>query len=112
MRPQFLLLCLLAGCTGYSQKQTFNLATYTPPAGWKKLAKAEAVQFSKQDDKKGTYCIITLYKDLDATGNSKDNFDQSWNALVKETLEVNAVPEMDRKSTRLNSSHSQISYAV
>src|SRR2546430_7652090 len=32
--------------------------------------------------------------------------------LIEETLTIHRIPRVDRKSTRLNSSHSQISYAV
>jgi hypothetical protein len=94
MRYQLFFILLLIGCNTSAQKQTFNLATYIPPAGWKKLAKTELVQFTKQDDSKGTYCSIILYKDIDAAGDAKTNFDHSWDALVKETLGVAAVPEM------------------
>jgi hypothetical protein len=94
MRNQLFFLILLIGCNTSAQKQTFNLATYIPPVGWKKQAKPDLVQFTKQDDSKGTYCIITLYKGVDATDDAKANFDHSWDALVKETLGVSATPEM------------------
>lgn len=99
MRPLLFFLLLLTGCNSYAQKQTFNLTTYVPPAGWKKITKELTVQYMKQDDSKGTYCIITLYKSIDAADNSKQNFDLSWTALVKEPLGVDALPEMQAPVT-------------
>jgi hypothetical protein len=77
-----------------AQKESFDLATYTPLKGWKKEKRDELIQFTKEDEAKGTYCAITLYKAVDASEDAKANFDLSWEALVKETLGVNTAPEM------------------
>ncbi len=78
----------------YAQKETFDIITYTPPKTWKKQPADGAVQFSKEDATKGTYCVITVFKSVPATANSKENFDMAWEALVKETVAVAAPPEM------------------
>jgi len=78
----------------HAQKETFDLATYTAPEGWKKQQAESTIQFSKEDAAKGTYCLITLYKAVPGTANSKDNFDLAWNSLVKEMVTVSVSPEM------------------
>ena len=78
----------------FAQKETFDIATYTTPQKWKKQRTEDAVQFTKEDAAKGTYCIITLYKSVPGTTNSKENFDLAWTSVVKEMVNVSAAPEM------------------
>jgi len=87
-------LLLFSAATAFAQKETFDLAAYAPPKGWKKQAAEGAIQFSKEDAAKGTYCLITLFKAVQGTANSKENFDLAWTSLVKEMVTVSAPPEM------------------
>ncbi|HMK19434.1 MAG TPA: hypothetical protein VK492_14625 [Chitinophagaceae bacterium] len=95
MKKIFLLsvLCVFVG-KAFAQKETFDIATYTVPKTWKKKRTESAVQFSKEDAAKGTYCLITLYKAVPGTTNSKENFDLAWTSVVKEMVNVSAAPEM------------------
>lgn len=77
-----------------AQQQTFDLTTFTAPKGWKKQVTETAIQFSKEDAIKGTYCLITLYKAVPGTANSKENFDLAWVSIVKEMVTVATEPEM------------------
>ena len=107
MKSYLLIVALLViGTTSFSQPrkksgpkekpsiQTFDLATYTSPKGWKKQSTDAAVQFVHQDSAKGIYCIIMLMKSLPATSVSKDNFDNAWGTIVKEIVTPSASPEM------------------
>ncbi|MFT3980741.1 MAG: hypothetical protein QM687_09755 [Ferruginibacter sp.] len=82
---------LFMSCTG---QQRFDLASFTVPKGWQQTSKEGTFTISKEDTKKGTYCLVTLYKSLDAGSNAGENFNHSWEALVKENLGADAVPEM------------------
>jgi hypothetical protein len=92
---KILLLCAfcIPGAVSFAQ-QTFDLATFTPPAGWVNQPGESAVQFTKEDTDKGTYCLITLFKAVPATADPKENFDMAWTAMVKEQVTVSAAPEM------------------
>ncbi len=81
-----------------AQKQTFDITTFIAPKGWGKQATESAVQFTKEDAGKGTYCIITLMKSIPGTDNSKENFDAAWETVVKEMVTVSAAPEMQPPS--------------
>ena len=94
----FLIFCSSATIT-FAQKETFDLATYTPLKGWKKQSSGNAVQFTKEDAAKGTYCMITLFKALPGTANSKENFDLAWTSVVKEMVTVSTAPEMQPAAT-------------
>jgi len=74
--------------------QTFDLATYRSPKGWKKETTEAAVQFVHQDSVRGTYCIIMLLKSLPGTSVSKDNFNNAWETIVKEMVKPTTGPEM------------------
>ena len=82
-----------------AQKETFGITTFTPPKGWKKEASESALQFTKEDAAKGTYCLITLYKAVPGTTNSKENFELAWASVVKEMVTVSVAPEMQPAAT-------------
>ncbi len=99
MKNIFSLLFLFSASISLAQKETFDLATYTAPKGWKKQSAESALQFSKEDAATGTYCLITLYKAIPGTANSKENFDLAWTSLVKEMVTVSTTPEMQAVTT-------------
>jgi len=70
----FFVCCAIVSIS-HAQKETFDLTTYSPLKGWKKQPAEAAIQFSKEDAAKGTYCLITLYKAVPGTANPKENFD-------------------------------------
>ncbi len=99
MKNIFTLLLFFFAATAFAQKETFDLTTYTPPKAWKKEKTEAAIQFSKEDVQKGTYCLITLYKAVPGTDNPKENFDLAWASLVKEMVTVSTAPEMQPSAT-------------
>lgn len=107
-----ILLCALCALVGniFAQQQTFDITTFTPPKGWKKQPAETAIQFTKEDAANGTYCIITLYKAVPGTANSKENFDLAWTSIVKEMVSVSTAPEMQEVTTE-NSWETQSGYA-
>ena len=109
---KILLFCFLCICatTSFAQTETFDITIYSPPKGWKKQPAESAVQFSKEDVAKGTYCLITLYKAVPGTANSKENFDLAWASLVKEMVTVSTAPEMQAVATE-NGWEAQSGYA-
>ena len=96
--------------TSFAQKETFDLITYTPPNAWTKQAAESAIQFLKEDTAKGTYCMITVFKAVPGTANSKENFDLAWASVVKEMVTVTAAPEMQQAAAE-NGWEAQSGYA-
>ncbi|MGZ8557591.1 MAG: hypothetical protein ACXWWC_04640 [Chitinophagaceae bacterium] len=109
---KIITLCALCAFVGnlFAQKETFDLTTYTPPRAWKKQLAESAVQFTKEDTAKGTYCLITLFKAVPGTANSKENFDLAWASVVKEMVTVSTPPEMQPSATE-NGWEAQSGYA-
>ena len=100
---KIILLCVFCASVAisFAQKETFDLAIYTAPpgGGWEKQSAETAVQFTNEDAAKGTYCIITLFKAVQGTGSSKENFDLTWKSVVKEMVTVSTTPEMQPPAT-------------
>ncbi|MBL7743469.1 MAG: hypothetical protein JNN00_08360 [Chitinophagaceae bacterium] len=90
------LVLVIAHLPVLAQTESFDLATYTVLKGWKKQSQSQAIQFAKENTVNGAYCMITLFKSIDASENSKTNFDESWQSLVKQTLGVGSPPEMQQ----------------
>lgn len=98
---KFILLCVLSLSLAAVQAQlkTFDIATYNPPKGWKKSTTTSAIQYSKEDVTKGTYCMITLYKAIPGKTDPKENFTLAWESLVKEMVTISTLPEMQPAAT-------------
>ncbi len=87
-------LLFISVVTSFAQQQKFDLITFTPPNGWKNQNTESALQFTKEDAAKGTYCIITLMKAIPGSADAKGNFDAAWETVVKEMVKISVAPEM------------------
>lgn len=80
--------------------ETFDIATFQAPRNWQKQASQSSIQISTEDKANGTYCLITLFKSLPGTNNSKDNFDAAWQTVVKGLVNVPTAPQMANPGTQ------------
>ena len=94
-------LCLFtfATCLFAETSDSFDIATFTPPAGWKKQTKDGAVIFMTADEKKGTYCILTVYRSGESTGDPRQDFDSDWQEFIAGQLRVTDKPEIETAKT-------------
>jgi hypothetical protein len=89
------LLGVLATSSLAQQKETFDLATYTVPQGWKKIEGGNGVTgYAITNNLKGTYCQIAIYKSMGTMGNAQLDFDTEWNDLIVKPYKPTANPEM------------------
>lgn len=72
------LLCMIC----HAQSETFDILTYTPPAGWSREAKGSYVMFTKIDNAAGTWCQIAVYKSMTTLGSVDLDFKHEWDDLV------------------------------
>jgi hypothetical protein len=75
-----LLLSLIISTQLLAQTETFDIATYTPPKGWEKVAKAEAINYKKIDD--NSFCVITIFESTVSNNDATKNFATAWKQLV------------------------------
>ncbi len=75
-------------------KETFDLATFNPPAGWKKENKEGVTLYTNTNQQNG-YCVIGVYRSKESTGNVKSDFNSEWQDLVVKPLKVTAAPNTE-----------------
>lgn len=75
-----------------AQQKQFDIVSYNLPKGFTEEKTADRLTFTKDGGVKG-FCIITVFKSIDASNNSKKNFDLSWDELLKKMIPVNQ-PQM------------------
>ncbi|ATP56927.1 hypothetical protein CPT03_10765 [Pedobacter ginsengisoli] len=77
-----------------AQKQTFDVVSYSTPKGWQKTENEGGIQLSVTDKKTGGYAIALITKSRATNASAKDNFNDSWESLVKKTVQVTEAPTM------------------
>jgi hypothetical protein len=90
----YLLLFCISTQLCFAQKETLDLTTYSVPKGWKKQVQQNVVQFTKEDKASGAYCVMTLYKSVEATNDAKKNFAATWETVIKDLVTVTGPPQM------------------
>ncbi len=90
----FLPFILLMSISGYTQKQTFDVVSYTAPVGWQQQQKDAFLQLSVTDEKTGAYSIALITKATASEATAGENFTADWNRLIKAAVQVNTEPAM------------------
>jgi hypothetical protein len=93
----FFILCLisLAGSAFAQKTETFDIATFQPPAGWHKQIKAGSYIFSISDEQKGAYAMIVLYGSAIGSGSAKNDFNSDWQQFIAGQLGITGDPQME-----------------
>lgn len=86
----FLIIHVLA------QKQSFDVLSYSAPDGWGKVQNEGGIQLSVTDNKTGGYAIAIITKATASVSAASDNFNNSWDRLVKNTVKTNGQPTMQQ----------------
>ena len=84
------LLCVLCAtvCTLFSQEQTFDLITYTPPKGWTKDEKKNVIVYSTVDNKTKTWCQIGIFRSTASKGTIDADLESEWNELAAKQYNI------------------------
>lgn len=91
------LLSLTISMKLLAQNETFNIATYTPPNGWEKVAKADAVNYKKIDD--NSFCVVTIFESTISNNDATKNFAAAWKQLVATPYKATANPQIETQTT-------------
>lgn len=87
-------LLLLMSCTGFAQKQTFDVISFTFPKGWQQQKNEAGIQLSTTDKKTGAYAIVVITKSMASNATADENFKNDWLKLVKAAVQVSSEPTM------------------
>jgi hypothetical protein len=83
----------------FSQKESFDIATYTPPKNWKKEANPGVVNYTNVNTITGRFCVITLYASKASTGDAQKDFNNDWKGLVVTPYKADANPKTETQTT-------------
>jgi len=96
-RSLYLFISLLAlTISSFAQTaETFDIATFTAPSGWKKQLKEGAVTFTTFNESKGTFAMLALYRSSASSGSPKRDFEGDWQEFISGQLGITSKPEID-----------------
>jgi hypothetical protein len=77
----------------FAQKQTYDLVSYTPPAGWKKEEQTNLTVYTKTDNKKNSWCRIFIVKSTTSKGSIEEDFESEWQELVVKNYKPAEAPQ-------------------
>lgn len=90
MMKSFLVAGFILTMAGaLAQKETFDIITFTLPAGWTKESGNDNMSVTKINNADKTWCKIGLYKSMNSKGSVELDFNADWKSLVYEPLKVN-----------------------
>ena len=109
----FLTICFLFCSAGSLAQapQAFDIATFKIPEGWNKEVSEDHLQISTQDKAAGTFCLITVFRSVPATGTPKENFALAWKSIVEERMSPTAEPVMEQTKNDEGSWQLEMGYA-
>lgn len=95
MRHGLLLLIFIASSIqGLAQgPEMFEGIAYQTPKGWQKEVGKESVQFAAENADGGV-CLVTMFKPVAGTGDSKTDFSTAWKDVVQSTVRTGS-PQMN-----------------
>lgn len=83
------------------QATTFDIATFTPPAGWQRIDQNGIVQLLSMHTARGktTYCQIFLFPSHPGSTDAMANFSTEWTRLVAQPFATATLPRPESKTT-------------
>ncbi|MGA2262948.1 MAG: hypothetical protein ABSH28_16140 [Acidobacteriota bacterium] len=88
----FLLLVAAAASPALAQIETFDLASFSPPAGWKVSQSQTAITYTAIDQATRTYCMFGVYAGTPSSGDAMRDFAGEWESIVRHGFVAGAAP--------------------
>jgi len=79
----------------FAQKETFDIVTYTPPAGWNKEVKENLVTYTIVDKKTNAWCQLGIIKSTVSKGSIDADFNSEWQELIVKNYNVTDTPQLN-----------------
>jgi len=92
MRRIFPLCVLLFSHAVWSQQQTYDIFTFTPPKGWKKTTADNTLVFDTVNKVKRTWGRVAILKSTASKGSLQADFQSDWQELAVKPHGVSSAP--------------------
>ena len=83
----------------FTQTETFDIVTYTPPKNWSKDAKPGVMNYMNVNKSNGGFCVIAMFASKVSTGDAQKDFIREWDDLVASPYKVEETPKPETQST-------------
>ncbi len=92
---KILLFCVFSSTAAilFAQRQTYDLVSYVPPAGWRNEVKNNLTSYTRTDSKKGRWCQISIVKSTISKGGIEADFESEWQELAIKNYNPTSVPQ-------------------
>ena len=88
-------LLSLAAAALHAQTESYDLATYTPPAGWKKAVQENVcTSYTFTDSRTGGYCQVFVLRSMPSQGGISEDFEHEWRNLIVNQYHPAAAPQV------------------
>jgi hypothetical protein len=94
-----LVACVLLPPAAFPQKETFDIATFTPPKDWKKNSKPGLMMYTDIDSASGGFCMIAIYASTKSAGSARKDFAKEWKDLVAGPYKAEMNPKIEEQTT-------------
>jgi hypothetical protein len=85
------IVCFLAS-TSFAQKQTYDLVSYTPPAGYANEVKENHTSYTITNREKKAWCQIFVVKSTTSKGGIEADFESEWQELAVKSYNPSGPP--------------------
>lgn len=101
VRLTIIVMALTLARAAFGQTETFDVATFTPPAGWKRTESPGVVSFQDSRMRNGrlSSCQILVFASGAGSENPAANFQAEWNAKITQPLRTPARPNPQTEIT-------------
>jgi hypothetical protein len=94
-------ILLLAGAPLLAaQTQTFDIASFTPPAGWTVAQGDDHIIFTFIDQAAGNYVMLAVYDSTPRSGDGEKDFASEWKNVVVKSFSQTATPRSVSNRTK------------
>ena len=90
-----IVLLVAIGPEIFAQSETFDLATFLPPTGWKKETNNSAVSYVATNSVSRSWCRVTIFKSIGSSNDLNTDFDHEWNELIAKSYTGTTKPKPD-----------------
>ncbi|MBS1947995.1 MAG: hypothetical protein JST47_09530 [Bacteroidetes bacterium] len=92
------ILILFFSISVISQKQTFDVVSFTVPKGWQQKQNSGSVQLLATDKKSGGYIMAIITNASASTATAIENFNSKWKAAIADQIQLDGEPTMQPSS--------------
>jgi hypothetical protein len=89
---------LLAALAISAQTEKVDITEFTPPKGWTKTPKANAVVFSDLNKTTNTFCVLTVYEGTASSGEAGKDFAADWKTFVSKPFKIEENPKTETQT--------------